>query len=394
MILQRLFKSLKRSAAVVMIVVILVLCVSNGIYIRLLNNAEDEYEKITYSLELLIDLSDNISNTIELILKYLTQPTQDIKDIYSEKIADCLDIIDKALSVSETETQYYENIILRNMIISLSETVNKYDEQSDLRLQFIEINRVNIILTERIQQNKIQQIDELEHKQTAMKTRARYQILMLGIFTISAVAFIVIVGFVINKKVMLPVNDLVNYASKISRGQFETPDIKTDSLTELSMLSVSLNKIKYGMKQLIAEIDEKNANDMKLKQQEIKKLQAENAYKDSLMSDMIDKAKEYIRNKFDQEIQLDDMALDLNISKFYLSRLFKKFTGENMSQYITRLRIESSKELLASTSKRIKEISDICGFNDQNYFCKVFKKATGISPTDYRAVNFVKGKQD
>ena len=394
MILQRLFKSLKRSAAVVMIVVILVLCVSNGIYIRLLNNAEDEYEKITYSLELLIDLSDNISNTIELILKYLTQPTQDIKDIYSEKIADCLDIIDKALNVSETETQYYENIILRNMIVSLSETVNKYDEQSDLRLQFIEINRVNIILTERIQQNKIQQIDELEHKQTAMKTRARYQIFILGIFTISAVAFIVIVGFVINKKVMLPVNDLVNYASKISRGQFETLDIKTDSLTELSMLSVSLNKIKYGMKQLIAEIDEKNANDMKLKQQEIKKLQAENAYKDSLMSDMIDKAKEYIRSKFDQEIQLDDMALELNISKFYLSRLFKKFAGENMSQYITRLRIESSKELLASTNKRIKEISDICGFNDQNYFCKVFKKATGISPTDYRAVNFVKGKQD
>lgn len=98
---------------------------------------------------------------------------------------------------------------------------------------------------------------------------------------------------------------------------------------------------------------------------------------------IIKRAKEYINDKFKNDITLEELSKVLNISPQYFSRLFKEQTGYNFIEYLTFIRIEHSKELMNSTNMTIKEICYSVGYGDPNYFSRIFKKNTGISPTDY-----------
>lgn len=95
-------------------------------------------------------------------------------------------------------------------------------------------------------------------------------------------------------------------------------------------------------------------------------------------------AKDYIRENYKNEISLEDVAKKIHISSSYLSKLFKDVIGENFIDYITRIRIDKSIELLKSTNLSIKEISYELGYIDPNYFCKVFKRVTGYTPSETR----------
>lgn len=68
----------------------------------------------------------------------------------------------------------------------------------------------------------------------------------------------------------------------------------------------------------------------------------------------------------------------------YFASLFKKDTGYTIPQYINRCRIEKAKDLLVSGNQKIIEISHLCGFEDELYFTKLFKKRTGMPPTEFR----------
>ena len=83
-------------------------------------------------------------------------------------------------------------------------------------------------------------------------------------------------------------------------------------------------------------------------------------------------------------ITLDDLSMAVNISSYYLSRIFKENTGENFIDYLTRLRIERAKELLSTTQYSMKEIGIMSGYSDPNYFSKKKKKNVGVTPTEYR----------
>ncbi|SFE75917.1 Helix-turn-helix domain-containing protein [Paenibacillus catalpae] len=63
---------------------------------------------------------------------------------------------------------------------------------------------------------------------------------------------------------------------------------------------------------------------------------------------------------------------------------FKCIVGISYNDYVTRVRIERSKELLRTTTLKIARISQLVGYEDQGYFCNVFKKVTGVSPSSYR----------
>ena len=78
------------------------------------------------------------------------------------------------------------------------------------------------------------------------------------------------------------------------------------------------------------------------------------------------------------------MAEELNVSKHYLSSIFKKETGENMSFFINKLRIEKAKQLLLESDMKIKEVFEQVGYSDQQYFSKVFKKITGKTVVEYK----------
>lgn len=99
---------------------------------------------------------------------------------------------------------------------------------------------------------------------------------------------------------------------------------------------------------------------------------------------IISRAMHFIENHFDTKISLDDVAEELNLSKHYLCNVFKKETGENMSLTINRLRIEKAKQLLLNRNCRVKEVYELAGFSNQQYFSKVFKKIAGMTVSEFR----------
>ena len=82
---------------------------------------------------------------------------------------------------------------------------------------------------------------------------------------------------------------------------------------------------------------------------------------------------------------LSETAAYCYISKEHLSRIFKKETGFGFNEYLTVYRLKKAESLLRDQPKgKISEIAYLCGFNDSNYFSKVYKKTFGISPTEMK----------
>ncbi|SIR31323.1 response regulator transcription factor [Halanaerobium kushneri] len=99
---------------------------------------------------------------------------------------------------------------------------------------------------------------------------------------------------------------------------------------------------------------------------------------------LILKAKKYLKHNFNQEISLEHTAKEINVSSGYLSHLFKEKSGISFTEYLNQLRISEAKKLLRNKGLKIYQIADQTGYNNPYYFSRVFKKVTGISPTEYR----------
>lgn len=96
------------------------------------------------------------------------------------------------------------------------------------------------------------------------------------------------------------------------------------------------------------------------------------------------------QNLHNNSLSLTDIADNINVHKVYLCRIFKEETGENVTQYILKVRIEKSKEIILSTNYKLYEISDKLGFSSPQQFSILFKKVTGITPNQFRDSNFKK----
>ncbi|MCR4670931.1 MAG: response regulator [Saccharofermentans sp.] len=102
-------------------------------------------------------------------------------------------------------------------------------------------------------------------------------------------------------------------------------------------------------------------------------------------NDIIDNAVKYINEHYsDEDISLDSVAEEINISANYLSALFSNKVGLSFVEYITRKRMARAKILLRNTSKRSGEIANEIGYKDPRYFSFVFKKNQGCTPSQYR----------
>lgn len=98
-------------------------------------------------------------------------------------------------------------------------------------------------------------------------------------------------------------------------------------------------------------------------------------------NECIEQAIEFLKINFASNISLPDMAHMFYMSSEHFSRLFKKETGFNFSEYINLLRLQKAESMIKKQhSLSIAEISEECGFNDSNYFSLKFKKMYGISP--------------
>ena len=100
---------------------------------------------------------------------------------------------------------------------------------------------------------------------------------------------------------------------------------------------------------------------------------------------VITRAKEFMIEHQGEDLSLGQVARAVNTSTFYFCKMFKKVTGLNFTDYLSRLRIEKAKNLLLNPSLRISEIAFEVGFQSLTHFNRVFKKIIGQSPTSYRA---------
>lgn len=102
------------------------------------------------------------------------------------------------------------------------------------------------------------------------------------------------------------------------------------------------------------------------------------------MNPIVKRVVDYIRSNYSGDICLKTLAIELNINPNYLGQLFKDETGEFFNDYINKMRVNKAKELLLCTNSSTKEISSEVGYADPNYFYRIFRKYTCVSPTEYR----------
>ena len=95
-------------------------------------------------------------------------------------------------------------------------------------------------------------------------------------------------------------------------------------------------------------------------------------------------ARKYIHQHYTEPITLETLGNEVGLNATYLSSVFKKETNQSFLDYLTQVRVDAAKELLADTEIPIGDIAERVGYLDMKYFYKRFKKFTGLSPKDYR----------
>jgi AraC-like DNA-binding protein/ligand-binding sensor protein len=99
---------------------------------------------------------------------------------------------------------------------------------------------------------------------------------------------------------------------------------------------------------------------------------------------VIARAKQFITEHHTEDLSLEQVAKSVNTSKFYFCKLFKKATGINFTDYVARVRTERAKNLLLNPNLRVSEIAYEVGFQSLTHFNRVFKRILGRSPSEYR----------
>lgn len=109
--------------------------------------------------------------------------------------------------------------------------------------------------------------------------------------------------------------------------------------------------------------------------------QGENVSRLHIMVSMIE---EYIRSNYMYDISMQDAAQAVNYSEPYFCKMFKLQYGQSFTSYLTDYRIEKAKKMLMQPTVNVKVVGEKVGYGDSNYFARVFRRVTGVSPTEYR----------
>lgn len=97
------------------------------------------------------------------------------------------------------------------------------------------------------------------------------------------------------------------------------------------------------------------------------------------------KALRYIADHYSEHLTISQVSEDVQLSSGYFSTLFSQVVGMSFREYLCNVRIEASKQLLLSTDYSLADIAVAVGFPDQSYYCKTFKRITGLTPGKFRA---------
>lgn len=105
--------------------------------------------------------------------------------------------------------------------------------------------------------------------------------------------------------------------------------------------------------------------------------------RETQVSNIVRQAKEIVDTRYQEHLTLEDLSRSVNISPFYLCRLFREELGVNFTDYLTKLRMEKAVSLLAQ-GLTVKECCFAVGYNDPNYFSRIFRKFYTMTPSEYR----------
>lgn len=97
-----------------------------------------------------------------------------------------------------------------------------------------------------------------------------------------------------------------------------------------------------------------------------------------------EKIRRYIQKNYMRDISMQDAARMMNYSDAYFCKLFKQCFDQNFTAYLTAFRIHEARRLLREKNVSVREVSMLVGYYDANYFAKVFKRITGMNPSEYR----------
>jgi AraC-like DNA-binding protein len=97
-----------------------------------------------------------------------------------------------------------------------------------------------------------------------------------------------------------------------------------------------------------------------------------------------EKVRHHLEKNFNKDISISSLANDYGYSEVHFINQFKLYYNYTPKAYVTYLRLQKAKQLLSTTNMLSKEIAFMCGFNDELYFTRIFKKHTGLSPKQFR----------
>jgi two-component system response regulator YesN len=110
-----------------------------------------------------------------------------------------------------------------------------------------------------------------------------------------------------------------------------------------------------------------------------------NNFNRKTINSTLQKAIDYICLNYSESITLNEVAEHTYVSIYYLSRMFTKELGKNYVDYLNEVRIEKAKEYLRDSCYKTYEIAELVGIKDAHYFSKLFKKYTGVTPSEYKS---------
>lgn len=105
---------------------------------------------------------------------------------------------------------------------------------------------------------------------------------------------------------------------------------------------------------------------------------------ETALSPLVEEGIQYMKEHFQERLSIEELAGRAGLSPAYFSRLFASQTGQTPLSCLNHMRLNHGVFLLLNTSLTVEQIAEGCGFSCGNYFCKVFRKASGLSPAEYR----------
>ena len=106
-------------------------------------------------------------------------------------------------------------------------------------------------------------------------------------------------------------------------------------------------------------------------------------------SQVVETTLNYLKENYQKQISLEDLAAQVFLSKDYFARLFRETTGMPIIALLQKIRVEEACKMLASSNEKVAQIAALCGFHDLKNFYTAFKKHTGMTPRQYRLENAI-----